>query len=117
LKYLKGAQISHDIGGRDRSTDMVKSLLASSTVITPRLIGSKEDMTDGGSSGFGSGVLAPLIEDLVMFVGPSGWEARLRKVAIGADKAIELTVLRGGDSTRIGGSCTAEGGELSSCQD
>ena len=95
---------------------MVKSLLASSTVITPLLIGSKEDMTEGGSSWLGSGVLAPLIEDWV-FAGPSGWEARLRNVAIGAAKAIELTVLRRGDSTRAGTSWTAEGGELSSCQD
>jgi hypothetical protein len=95
----------------------VKSLLASSAFITPRLMGSKEDMTEGGSSGFGSGVLALSIEDWSLFVGPSGWEARFRKVAIGAAKAIELTVLRGGDSPRIGGSWVAEGGELSSCQD
>ena len=95
---------------------MVKSLVASSAVITPRLMGSKEDMTEGGSSGLGSGVLAPLIEEW-LFIGTSGWEARLRKVAIGAAKAIELTVLRGGDSTRVGASWTAEGGELSSGQD
>jgi len=80
---------------------MVKSLLASSTVITPRLMGSKEDMTEGGSSGLGSGVSALSIEDWsLVVVGPSGWEARLRKVAIGAAKAIELTVLRGGESPR-----------------
>ena len=95
---------------------MVKSLLASSTVITPLLMGSKEDMTEGGNSWLGSGVLVPLIEDW-LFIGPSGWEARLRNVAIGAAKAIELTVLRGGDSTRGGASWTAEGGELSSCHD
>ena len=84
---------------------MVKSLLASSTLIMPRLMGSKEDMTEGGSSGFGSGVLTPLMEDWLLFVvGTSGWEARLRKVAIGAAKAIELTVFRGGDSPRVGGS-------------
>jgi len=79
-------------------------------------MGSKEDMTEGGSSWLGSGVPAPLIEDWLV-VEPSGWEARLRSVAIGAAKAIELTVLRGGDSARAGASWTAEGGELSSCQD
>lgn len=104
MKYLEGAKISENVADGDRSTDMVKSLVASSTVITPRLMGSKEDMTEGGSSGFGSGVLTPLIEDWLLFAGPSGWEARLRKVAIGAANAIELTVLRGGDSTRAGGS-------------
>lgn len=83
---------------------MVNSLLASSTVIAPRLMGSKEDMTEGGSSRLGSGVLARLIEGWVLCGGASGWEARLRKVAIGADKAIELTVLRGGDSARVGAS-------------
>lgn len=81
---------------------MVKSLFASSTVIVPRLIGSKEDMTEGGSSKLGSGVLTSFMEDWLLFVGPSGWEARLRRVAIGADRAIELTVLRGGDSGRVG---------------
>ena len=100
MKYLEDAQISQHVAGGDRSTDMVKSLLASSTVITPRLMGSKEDITEGGSSGVGSGVLALSIEDWSLVVGPSGWEARLRRVAIGAAKAIELTVLRGGDSAR-----------------
>lgn len=80
-------------------------------------MGSKEDMTEGGSSGLGSGVLAPLVECRLSFVGPSGREARLRKVAIGAAKAIELTVLRGGESTRVGVSWMAEGGEFSSRQD
>lgn len=79
-------------------------------------MGSKEDMTEGGSSWLGSGVPVPLIEDWLV-VEPSGWEARLRSVAMGAAKAIELTVLRGGDSARAGASWTAEGGELSSCQD
>ena len=65
-------------------------------------MGSKEDMTERGSSGFGSGVLVPLIGGWLLFVEPSGWEARLRRVAMGADNAIELTVLRGGDSTRAG---------------
>lgn len=51
---------------------MVKSLLASSMVIVPRLIGSKEDITEGGSSKFGSGVLVPLIEEWLLFIGPSG---------------------------------------------
>ena len=83
---------------------MVKSLLASSMVITPLLMGSKEDITDGGNSCVGSGVLVRLIEDWLLFAGPSGWEARLRRVAMGAAKAIELTVLRGGDSARGGGS-------------
>lgn len=78
---------------------MVKSLLASSMVIVPRLMGSKEDITEGGSSRFCSGVPTRLVEGRC--VGASGWEARLRKVAIGADKAIELTVLRGGDSARV----------------
>ena len=97
---------------------MVKSLLASSTVITPRLMGSKEEMTEGGSSGFGSGVLALSMGDGLLFVGPSGWEARLRRVAKGPARAIELTVLRVGDeSTRGCESWVAEGGELSSCQD
>ena len=81
---------------------MVKSLLASSTVIAPRLMGSKEDMTEGGSSRSGPGVLARLIKGWLLCVEASGWEARLRKVAIGADKAIELTVLRGGESARVG---------------
>ena len=58
--------------GGDGSTDMVKSLLASSMVIVPRLIGSKEDITEGGSSKFGSGVLVPLIEEWLLFIGPSG---------------------------------------------
>jgi hypothetical protein len=96
---------------------MVKSLLASSTVIVPRLMGSKEEMTEGGSSGFGSGVLAPLMDEWVLLAGPSGRDARLRRVAIGADKAIEFTVLRGGDSGRVGVSWTAEGGEVSSRHD
>jgi len=100
LKYLEDGEISRHVAGGDRSTNMVKSLLASSTVITPRLMGSKEDITEGGSSGFGSGVLPLSMEDWSLVVGASGWEARLRKVAIGAAKAIELTVLRGGDSTR-----------------
>lgn len=81
---------------------MVKSLLASSMVIVPRFMGSKEDMTEGGSSTLGAGVLARLLEGWLLCVEGSGWEARLRKVAIGADKAIELTVLRGGDSARVG---------------
>ena len=80
-------------------------------------MGSKEDMTEGGSSGLGSGVLAPLVVGWLLFVVHSGREARLRKVAIGAAKAIELTVLRGGDSSRIGVSWMAEGGEFSSRQD
>lgn len=80
---------------------MVKSLLASSKVITPLLMGSKEDITDGGSSFEGSGVLVRRIEDWLL---SSGWEARLRRVAMGAARAIELTVLRGGDSARGGGS-------------
>lgn len=117
MKYLEGSQISQGIVGTNRSTDMVKSLLASSTVITPRLIGSKDDMTEGGSSGFGSGVLAPLIEEWLLLAWPSGCEARLRSVAMGAANAIELTVLRGGDSMRVGASWTAAGGEFSSCQD
>ena len=100
MKYLEEAQISLHVAGGDRSTNMVKSLLASSTVITPRLMGSKEDMTEGGSSGLGSGVLELSIEDWSLVVETSGWEARLRRVAIGAAKAIELTVLRGGDSPR-----------------
>jgi hypothetical protein len=79
-------------------------------------MGSKEDMTEGGSSGVGSGVLVPLIGGWLV-AGPSGWEARLRKVAIGAAKAIEFTVLRRGESMRAGTSWTAEGGEFSSCQD
>ena len=45
---------------------MVKSLLASSMVIVPRLMGSKEEMTEGGSSGFGSGVLAPLMDEWLL---------------------------------------------------
>jgi hypothetical protein len=81
------------------------------------LMGSKEDMTEGGSSKLGSGVVEPLIVAWLLFVEPSGWEARLRRVAIGADRAIELTVLRGGDSARVDASWTAEGGELSSRQD
>ena len=63
-------------------------------------MGSKDDMTDGGSSGLGSGVLELSIADGSLVVGASGWEARLRRVAMGAAKAIELTVLRGGDSAR-----------------
>ena len=74
-------------------------------------------MTEGGSPRSGPGVLAWLVEGWLLCAGASGWEARLRKVAIGADKAIELTVLRGGDSTRVGASWAAEGGELSSRQD
>ena len=64
-------------------------------------MGSKEDITDGGSSFEGSGVLVRRIEDWLL---SSGWEARLRRVAMGAARAIELTVLRGGDSARGGGS-------------